>query len=93
MGVLYVDGPVRGYHDQRAISSNAYVAGRHLAMPATTDHWVKQELFSHVAELGRRRQPKHLLSGLLIWASCGASIIIVCGNPCRMLGVPEQGHL
>jgi hypothetical protein len=31
---------VRAYHGQRAISSNAYVARRHLAMPATTDYWV-----------------------------------------------------
>ncbi len=35
MGFLYVDGHVRAYHGQRAISSNAYVARRHLAMPAT----------------------------------------------------------
>ena len=40
MGFLYVDGHVRAYHGQRAISSNAYVARRHLAMPATTDYWV-----------------------------------------------------
>jgi len=31
---------VRAYHGERAISSNAYVARRHLAMPATTDYWV-----------------------------------------------------
>ena len=29
-----------GYHGQRAISSNAYVARRHLAMPAITDYWI-----------------------------------------------------
>src|SRR6201988_2592489 len=40
MGFLYVDGHVRAYHGQRAISSNAYVARRHLAIPATTDYWV-----------------------------------------------------
>jgi transposase len=40
MGFLYVDGHVRAYHGQRALSSNAYVARRHLAMPATTDYWV-----------------------------------------------------
>jgi transposase len=40
MGFLYVDGHVRAYHGERAISSNAYVARRHLAMPATTDYWV-----------------------------------------------------
>src|ERR1700730_15715198 len=40
MGFLYVDGHVRAYHGQRAISSNAYVARRHLAMPATTDYRV-----------------------------------------------------
>src|SRR5262245_431989 len=40
MGFLYVDGHVRAYHGQRAISSNAYVARRHLAMPATTDYWI-----------------------------------------------------
>jgi transposase len=40
MGFLYVDGHVRAYHGERTISSNAYVARRHLAMPATTDYWV-----------------------------------------------------
>ena len=40
MGFLYVDGHVRAYHGQRAITSRAYVARRHLAMPATTDYWV-----------------------------------------------------
>jgi transposase len=40
MGFLYVDGHVRAYHGQRDISSRAYVARRHLAMPATTDYWV-----------------------------------------------------
>ena len=39
MGFLYVDGHVRAYHGQRCISQ-AYVARRHLAMPATTDYWV-----------------------------------------------------
>ena len=40
MGFLYIDGHVRAYHGERAISSNAYVARRHLAMPATTDYWI-----------------------------------------------------
>src|SRR5215467_11910084 len=40
MGFLYVDGHVRAYHGQRAISSSAYVSRRHLAMPATTDYWI-----------------------------------------------------
>jgi prepilin-type processing-associated H-X9-DG protein len=40
MGFLYVDGHVRAYHGQRAISSDAYVARRHLAMPASTDYWI-----------------------------------------------------
>jgi transposase len=40
MGFLYIDGHVRAYHGQRAISSSAYVARRHLAMPASTDYWV-----------------------------------------------------
>lgn len=40
MGFLYVDGHVRAYHGQRVISTNAYVARRHLAMPASTDYWV-----------------------------------------------------
>ena len=40
MGFLYIDGHVRAYHGERAIASNAYVARRHLAMPATTDYWV-----------------------------------------------------
>jgi hypothetical protein len=39
MGFWYVDGHVRAYHGQRTIS-RAYVARRHLAMPATTDYWV-----------------------------------------------------
>jgi transposase len=39
MGFLYVDGHVRAYHGQRNISQ-AYVARRHLAMPATTDYWI-----------------------------------------------------
>src|SRR5581483_6601430 len=39
MGFLYVDGHVRAYHGERRISS-AYVARRHLAMPATTDYWI-----------------------------------------------------
>jgi hypothetical protein len=34
------DGHVRAYHGQRPISTNAYVARRHLAMPASTDYWV-----------------------------------------------------
>jgi transposase len=40
MGFLYVDGHVRAYHGQHAISSKAYVARRHLAMPASTDYWI-----------------------------------------------------
>jgi hypothetical protein len=28
------------YHGDRSISTNAYVARRHLAMPATTDYWI-----------------------------------------------------
>ncbi len=39
MGFLYVDGHVRAYHGKRALPK-AYVARRHLAMPATTDYWV-----------------------------------------------------
>ena len=39
MGFLYVDGHVRAYHGQRTISQ-AFVARRHLAMPATTDYWI-----------------------------------------------------
>jgi hypothetical protein len=40
MGFLYVDGHVRAYHGQRAITSKAYVPRRHLAMPASTDYWI-----------------------------------------------------
>jgi transposase len=40
MGFLYVDGHVRAYHGDRPLSTNAYVARRHLAMPATTDYWI-----------------------------------------------------
>jgi len=39
MGFLYIDGHVRAYHGRRTIS-RAYVARRHLAMPATTDYWI-----------------------------------------------------
>ena len=31
---------MRAYHGERAISSNAYVPRRHLAMPASTDYWI-----------------------------------------------------
>lgn len=37
MGFLYVDGHVRAYHAERTIY-RAFVARRHLAMPATTDY-------------------------------------------------------
>jgi transposase len=40
MGFLYIDGHVRAYHGQRPILSKAYVARRHLAMPASTDYWI-----------------------------------------------------
>jgi transposase len=40
MGFLYVDGHVRAYHGERRIASKAYVARRHLAMPASTDYWI-----------------------------------------------------
>jgi Transposase protein len=40
MGFLYIDGHVRAYHGQRSIASRAYVARRHLAMPASTDYWI-----------------------------------------------------
>jgi len=40
MGFLYVDGHVRAYHGERTIASRAYVARRHLAMPACTDYWI-----------------------------------------------------
>src|ERR1700751_3264694 len=40
MGFLYVDGHVRAYHGQRPITSQAYVARRHLAMPASIDYWI-----------------------------------------------------
>jgi hypothetical protein len=40
VGFLYIDGHVRTYHGQRPIASRAYVARRHLAMPASTDYWV-----------------------------------------------------
>jgi hypothetical protein len=36
MGFLY--GHVRAYHGQCTIASKAYVARRHLAMPASTDY-------------------------------------------------------
>jgi transposase len=42
MGFLYVDGHVRAYHGERTIASRAYVARRHLAMPACTDYWINE---------------------------------------------------
>jgi transposase len=39
LGFLYVDGHVRAYHGKRDIPK-AYVARRHLAMPAVTDYWI-----------------------------------------------------
>jgi hypothetical protein len=39
MGFLYIDGHVRAYHGKHTISK-AFVARRHLAMPATTDYWI-----------------------------------------------------
>ena len=39
MGFLYIDGHVRAYHGKHTISK-AYVARRHVAMPATTDYWI-----------------------------------------------------
>jgi hypothetical protein len=39
MGFLYIDGHVRAYHGKHQLPK-AYVATRHLAMPATTDYWV-----------------------------------------------------
>jgi transposase len=42
MGFLYVDGHVRAYHGKHTISK-AYVARRHLAMPATCDYWVSDQ--------------------------------------------------
>ncbi|MFQ5382613.1 MAG: putative transposase, partial [Dehalococcoidia bacterium] len=42
MGFLYVDGHVRAYHGKRKVSK-AYVARRHLAMPATCDYWVNDQ--------------------------------------------------
>jgi len=43
MGFLYIDGHVRAYHGKRTISK-AYVARRHLAMPATTDYWINDRV-------------------------------------------------
>jgi transposase len=40
MGFLYIDGQVRAYLGRRPIASKAYVARRHLAMPASTDYWI-----------------------------------------------------
>ena len=40
VGFLYIDGHVRAYHGERPIASRAYVARRHLAMPASTDYWI-----------------------------------------------------
>ncbi len=42
MGFLYVDGHVRAYHGKHNVSK-AYVARRHLAMPATCDYWVNDQ--------------------------------------------------
>jgi transposase len=42
LGFLYVDGHVRVYYGQRPLPK-AYVAQRHLALPATTDYWVNDQ--------------------------------------------------
>lgn len=42
MGFLYIDGHVRAYHGRHQLPK-AYVATRHLAMPATTDYWVNDQ--------------------------------------------------
>lgn len=42
LGFLYVDGHVRVYYGQRPLPK-AYVARRHLALPATTDYWVNDQ--------------------------------------------------
>jgi hypothetical protein len=61
MGFLYIDGHVRAYHGQRAIASKAYVARRHLAMPASTDYWINDRsgdpllVVTGEAALSRRR--------------------------------------
>jgi transposase len=55
IGFLYIDGHVRAYHGQRTIASRAYVARRHLAMPANTDYWINDRsgdpLFVMTAEV------------------------------------------
>lgn len=42
LGFLYVDGHVRVYYGHRPLPK-AYVARRHLALPATTDYWVNDQ--------------------------------------------------
>jgi transposase len=42
LGFLYVDGHVRVYYGKRRLPK-AYVAQRHLALPATTDYWVNDQ--------------------------------------------------
>ena len=39
LGVLYIDGHVRGYHGKKKIRK-AFVTQRRLCMPATVDYWV-----------------------------------------------------
>jgi hypothetical protein len=43
LGFLYVDGHVRAYHGKRTIPK-AYLARRRLAVPATTDYWVNDQI-------------------------------------------------
>lgn len=43
LGFLYVDGHVRVYHGERVIPK-AHVARMRIAMPATTDYWVNDQL-------------------------------------------------
>ena len=43
LGFLYVDGHVRVYHGKRRLPK-AYVTQRRLAMPATTDYWVNDQV-------------------------------------------------
>jgi hypothetical protein len=44
---------VRAYHGKRALPK-AYVARRHLAMPATTDYWVNDGTFTSESSLDPR---------------------------------------
>src|ERR1700756_1754948 len=83
MGFLYIDGHVRAYHGQRAISSNAYVARRHLAMPASTDYWINDSSGGRV-EMWRGGFRLHIsVSASFVWRCLSGVAMTPFPHPAR----------